>query len=349
MRNNNSYHEINMRKVKARLEEHLSLLPDFCTAFFRAKEDRLEPRTQCGYAEDLLIFFRYLAENNDTEPKKIRIEALKELNTQDIERFLKYITHYEWNGEEYHNSEAGKQRKLSSLRMLFRYLCKIEELDRDPTALVDMPKRHKKNIIILSKSKIGLLLDTIENGGKAEHYQQRAKLEKNRLRDMAIIMTLLGTGIRISELVGLNMSDVDFTDNKLNIIRKGGDEDSIYFGDDVENALKEYLFSEEHGSRATFSPGKDEPAVFISQQHRRITVRSVQKMVRIYADMAFGAGNRITPHKMRSTYGTTLYEETHDLELVSVALGHSSIETAKKHYVRFKEEQKKRAAIPVRK
>ncbi len=344
------YHDETITKAKARLKKLVSELPPYCQGFFRSKKDTHEPRTQCGYAEDITLFFRYL---NLTYGKRypkiteIPIETVKSLDVKDIEGYLEYIEDYEKDGRRYTNGESGKQRKLAALRMLFRYLCKDGILDKDPSALVENPKRHRKEIITLSEKEKKKLIEIIRKGWKYDSYQERISVERNRIRDTAIIILLLGTGIRVSELVGLDMADVDLSEKKLHIIRKGGNEDHVYFNEQVKEFLKEYTNGEESGTRNSFLNDSNEPALFLSKQHKRLTVRAVEKMVKRYADKAFGKGNKISPHKMRSTYGTELYELHHDLELVTEALGHSSILTAQRHYVKFPEKRKKQAAIKV--
>ncbi len=346
-----TYHDKTILKTKAKLKKLIAELPQYCRELFHSKKDTLEPRTQYGYAEDITLFFRYLITTNEEysgmKIKNLPIRAIQSLEVKDIENYLEYIEDYKKDGIRYTNGESGKQRKLASLRTFFRYLIKKRILDKDPASLADMPKQHRKEIVTLSEKEKKKLIGVIQNGWKYKSHQERASVERNRTRDMAIVMLLLGTGIRVSELVGLDMADVDLSEKKLHIIRKGGNEDHVYFNEQVKSHLKEYMNGEGNGRRSDFLKDIHEPALFLSRQHKRLTVRAVEKMVKEYANKSLGAGNRISPHKMRSTYGTELYELHHDLELVTEALGHSSILTAQRHYVKFPEERKKKAAIKV--
>ena len=154
---------------------------------------------------------------------------------------------------------------------------------------------------------------------------------------------LLGTGIRVSECVGLNISDVDFKNNGILIHRKGGKEVTIYFSDEVKEALQNYcdervLILEESGH---------EGALFLSMQNKRMSVRSVENLVKKYARI-ISPLKKITPHKLRSTYGTNLYKETGDIYLVADVLGHSDVNTTKKHYAAIEDDRRRSARNAVK-
>ena len=164
--------------------------------------------------------------------------------------------------------------------------------------------------------------------------------KQTQIRDMAILTLLLGTGIRVSECVGLNLDDVDFDNNAIRVIRKGGNEALVYFGDEVEKALLDYI----QGPRKEVqTKSGHENALFISMNNTRITPRSVERLVKKYARLVTTV-KKITPHKLRSTFGTALYQETGDIYLVADTLGHKDVNTTKKHYAALDEERKRRAA-----
>ena len=173
--------------------------------------------------------------------------------------------------------------------------------------------------------------------------QQAAFHKKTKVRDLALITLLLGTGIRVSECVGLDIKDVDFKNNGILIRRKGGYEAVVYFGDEVCNALELYL--EERGKIIPESGHED--ALFLSLQNKRISVRAVEKLVKKYAQ-AVTSLKKITPHKLRSTYGTSLYRETGDIYLVADVLGHKDVNTTKKHYAAQDDERRRQAANVVK-
>ncbi len=154
---------------------------------------------------------------------------------------------------------------------------------------------------------------------------------------------LLGTGIRVSECVGLDIKDVDFDNDGIKVRRKGGYEAIVYFGEEVREALLDYMDEREHMIPAT---GHEE-ALFLSMQNRRMAVRSVENLVKKYASRVTTL-KKITPHKLRSTYGTTLYQETGDIYLVASVLGHKDVNTTRKHYANMDEERRRQAANVVK-
>jgi site-specific recombinase XerD len=203
---------------------------------------------------------------------------------------------------------------------------------------VDFPKRHAKNIIRLEINEIAKLLDDVESG---EHLTERQKKyhRYTKSRDMAIISLLLGTGMRVSECVGIDIGHIDFDLNGVKVTRKGGSESILYFGGEIEDALKGYLLRRnEIQARAA-----DKDALFLSLQNRRISVRAIEKLVKKYARLVTTL-KKISPHKLRSTYGTQLYRETGDIYLVADVLGHADVNTTRKHYAEMDENRRKTAA-----
>lgn len=232
---------------------------------------------------------------------------------------------------------------MSALRSFYGYYFKHQIIEKNPTLFVDMPKLHEKAIVRLDTDEVASLLDFVEHGGDELTGQKKVYYEKTKNRDLAIITLLLGTGIRVSECVGLDIQDVDFKNNGITVVRKGGNEMVIYFGEEVEHALKQYLYTTREA--ATPLP-EHENALFLSTQRRRMGVQAVENMVKKYARQVT-PNKKITPHKLRSTYGTTLYKETGDIYLVADVLGHKDVNTTKKHYAAIDEERRRMAAKAV--
>ena len=233
-------------------------------------------------------------------------------------------------------------RKISSLKSFYNYFFRTEKLTTNPAALVQLPKLHEKEIIRLDVDEVALLLDAVEQGdGLTE--KQKTFHNRTRLRDLAMLTLLLGTGIRVSECVGLDISDVDFDNLAIKVRRKGGYEDVVYFGEEVEEALLSYLDQRKH----MIPMSGHEDALFLSLQNRRMAVRSVENLVKKYASLVTTT-KKITPHKLRSTYGTTLYQETGDIYLVADVLGHKDVNTTRKHYAAMKDDHKRKAAKTVK-
>lgn len=360
-----TYHQQNDIENIRRLREILSTLPYFVKDYFRAMESTTSTKTRISYAYDIRIFFRFLIEENplykNYKTSDFRLNDLDQLQAVDIEEYQEYLKLYQKkivaagaesdiDAEEkafikdVTNGELGLKRKMSALRSLYAYLYRYEMIKNNPTVLVDMPKLHDKAIIRLDVDETARLLDFIEHGGDGLTGQKKVYYEKTKERDLAIVTLLLGTGIRVSECVGLDITDVDFNNNGIKVTRKGGAEMIVYFGEEVEKALKNYI----NGSRKQVIPQEGhELALFYSTQKRRIGVGAVENLVKKYAKQVTPL-KKITPHKLRSTYGTTLYQETGDIYLVADVLGHKDVNTTRKHYAAQDENRRRMAAKAVK-
>lgn len=340
------YHEEVDIRNELKLRELLTALPPFCKQFFIGIESRTQSRTRLAYAYDLACFFDYLHENNPVckkmDIKDFPIDLLDQIKPMDIEEYLYYLKVYEKDGVAHTNDERGLKRKLASLRSFYNYLYKNEMIDTNPAVKVDMPKIHEKNIIRLDIDEVAMLLDEVESG-KCLTKRQQMYHERTKTRDLALLTLMLGTGIRVSECVGLDADDVDLKNNGIKVHRKGGAEVIVYFGDEVREALCEYM-AERNGITAVEG---HENALFLSMQNKRISVRAVENLVKKYSRQVTTLKN-ITPHKLRSTYGTSLYRETGDIYLVADVLGHKDVNTTRKHYAEIEDDRRRKAARFVR-
>ena len=331
---------VNTLKLRAVLRE----LPEFCNEFFVGIGTRTSVLTRLNYAYDLRTFFNYLigevrkfkGENMDT----FGYDALSKVTSQDIENFVDYLSLYFKDDKERTNTERGKYRKLAAVRSLFKYLYNHDKLEQDVASKVSLPKIHEKEIIRLDVNEVADLLDEAESGDMLSG-RQKAFHQLTNVRDTAILTLFLGTGIRISELVGLNIEDVNFESNSFTVTRKGGNRVVLYFSDEVAVALLKYL-----EIRDTDKFPSEERALFLSLQKRRISVRATENLVKKYAKLVSPL-KKITPHKLRSTYGTSLYRETHDIYVVAEVLGHKDINTTKKHYAALSDDIKRDASTKV--
>ena len=330
----------------ARTREILETLPRFCRQYIRGIEENTSTRTRLAYIYDIRTFFEFLHERNSVLSKMditdYKLDILDHITREDIEEYMEYVTLYDKEGKELSNEEFGKARKISSIRSLYNYFYKVELIETNPPALVRTPKLHEHEIIRLEPDEVANMLDQVEGGEGLTKAQKRFH-DKTKNRDVAMITLLLGTGIRVSECVGLDLNDVDFRNNGIRVHRKGGYDAVVYFGDEVEAALKAYL-----EERKEILPQQgSENAVFLSLQNKRISVRAVENLVKKYAQTVTTL-KHITPHKLRSTYGTTLYKESGDIYLVADVLGHKDVNTTRKHYAAQTDENRRRAARIVR-
>lgn len=339
------YEDVNI-KNELKLRKLLKKLPEFCKHFFIAIETTTSSRTRISYAYDLICFFDYLKNNNptlkNTDITTLPMSILDQIKPTDIEEYLYYLKVYEKDGKAHSNQERGLKRKLSSLRTFYKYFFNNEMINTNPSVKVEMPKIHEKNIVRLDVDEVAILLDQVESGEDLTEKQKKFH-DKTKVRDLAIMTLMLGTGIRVSECVGLDLDDVDFKNNGIKIHRKGGKEVVVYFGDEVRETLLSYL--EERKNIVPMDGSTN--AFFLSLQKKRIGVRSVEKMVKKYSRLVTTIKN-ITPHKLRSTYGTTLYRETGDIYLVADVLGHSDVNTTRKHYAAQEEDRRRYAAKVVK-
>lgn len=343
-----TYHEQKNIDNTLRLREILKTLPPFAKDYFRAIEPTTSARTRISYAYDIRVFFQFLLDENPAFRSKtmndFTVEILDAIKPVDIEEYLEYLKVYRTDENNMKtNGERGLKRKMVSLRGFYAYYFKRELIRTNPTVLVDMPKIHDKAIVRLDVDETASLLDYIEHCGDSLSGQKKVYWEKTKTRDLALVTLLLGTGIRVSECVGLDIGDVDFKNNGIKVVRKGGNEMVVYFGEEVERALRSYL---EERSGITPLAGH-ENALFLSTQKKRIGVQAVENLVKKYARQ-ITTTKKITPHKLRSTYGAALYQETNDIYLVADVLGHKDVNTTKKHYAAMDDQRRRQAATAVR-
>ena len=297
----------------------LSTLPDYVMDFFLDENTRYQPKTKLAYAVDLRVFFWWII---DTAPQDINRAKLSEVTKQDLDKlrardinlYMMWLEQYEMpdfvtgKKEVYENSPSGQKRKLAVLKSFFKFLYREEYILQDPTALVKTPKIKEKEIFILSEGEKDRILNEADTGrSKADH--AKSFHSHSKYRDMAILSTFLGTGIRVSELVNINLYDLDFTEQRILVTRKGGNREYVYFNSTVLDALTDYL-DIERASLAKIDPEKDEDGpLFVSNRGTRITVGRVEQIVKEYAHYILPASSKSTPHTLRKTYGTELYQK----------------------------------------
>ena len=339
-----SYYEEREINCIERLNEIIALLPYYVRDFFIGVEPRTSALTRLNYGYDLRIFFDFLSKKvfKGKEIAQISLEDLSKLYASDFEYFLSYLSYYNINGKEERCTETGKARKLSTLRAFYKHFFNKNMLPANTPSKVLMPKIHEKEIIRLEsndkKDEVGDILHVVESGNGLSK-RQATFHNATKYRDSAIITLFLGTGIRISELVGLNVDDIDMKSNSFVVTRKGGNRSVLYFNDEVASALN--LYYEDRLTDNNIS--ENEKALFLSLQNKRISTRTVQELVKKYARI-ISPLKKITPHKLRTTFGTNLYKQTGDIYVVASILGHKDVNTTKRHYAAQSEEIRKNAS-----
>ena len=343
MDNENYYVKRNITDLD-KIAELLEKLPPFCADYFLGIETRTSSQTRLKYAYDLRIFFDFLCQRKfkNDDVLDLTLQHLEAVTHSDIELFLSYLTHYRFRGKRLSCDERAKARKLSAVRAIFKYFFNKGLIAVDNASKVPTPKLHEKEIIRLDANEVSKLINVAESGqGLTPH--ATGYHNKTKIRDTAILTLFLGTGIRISELVGLDNDSFNFKENSFLVTRKGGNQAILFFSDEVKYALHEYIAEKRNDPKVP----QDENAFFLSMQYKRINVRTVEILVKKYSKMVSPL-KKITPHKLRSTYGTRLYNSTGDIYIVADVLGHRDVNTTKKHYAAITLENRKRVADAVK-
>lgn len=323
-------------------------LPVACSDFINSITMTTSPLTRMAYTIDFGTFCEYACREipyfADKKPREWTDEDLAHFSAKDLHGYADYLTLYMKQQDEseqkiLRNHECGVMRKLSSLRSFFDFLFKAERIPGNIAALVSLPKLHEKPILYLINEEVERLLE-IAGSGEELTAHQKSYHQLTRTRDIAILMLFLGTGIRVSECVGIDIDDLDFHLNAVLVTRKGGNQVILYYPPEVAQALKDYLAVRKEIEAL---PGHQN-ALFLSLQRKRIGQRAVQLMVKKYCSIAVPLKKRMSPHKLRSTYATRLYNETEDIYLVADALGHSDVNTTRKHYAAMSDKRRREAA-----
>ena len=342
MKKDSYYIKRNIQDID-KIAELLDELPSFCEDYFMGIESNTSCQTRLKYAYDLRIFFDFLHKKRfkSVEIQNFTLDMLEQVTHNDIEFFLSYLSRYSYNGKYLSCDERAKARKLSAVRALFKYFFNKGMISTNNSAKVPTPKQHDKEIIRLEADEVSELIVRVESGeGLPPHAS--GYHTKTRVRDTAILTLFLGTGIRISELVGLDNDSFNFADNSFLVTRKGGNQAILFFSDEVKYALQEYIAEKQNDPKVP----KNEHAFFLSMQYKRINVRTVELLVKKYSKLVTPL-KKITPHKLRSTYGTRLYRATQDIYVVADVLGHRDVNTTKRHYAAISEDNRRAVADKV--
>ena len=304
-----------------KLFHYCSKLPDLAESFLLETGTERAISTRLQYGLELTKFFEYLESYSpifcDVAPKEITSDMLGEISSQDISR---YLTIFKDSGM----AERSLARKRAAISSFFTYLVNNKKIEYNPVAAATKVKVHEKDHVeYLNMEEQLQLLETAESGAGLDKrkIKYHGKYEK---RDYAIILLFLDTGLRVSELHKLNISDVDFEGNVLYVIRKGGNTQRVFFSDDAGNALRSYY--DERLEKENELTG-DMP-FFVTLKGNRLAIRSIQELVKKYTRAAaVGRPGGLSPHKMRASFAMESYAIDHDLLALQRAMGHSSITT----------------------
>lgn len=289
-------------------------------AAYKSGIQNCSPKTVSEYLLDLRTFLRYIVAKRAGADTTEELEApdirhldlafMGSIKTSEIYAFLQYT------GSVRGNLWAAKARKLTSIRMFYRYLVnKTKQLEVNPTADIESPKPRRTLPKFLSLEESLSLLDAVKNDTTS----------KTVVRDYAIITLFLNCGMRVSELVGIDLADIHREMRSLRVTGKGAKERMIYLNDACREALGEYMAQRMMAENAFATREK---ALFLSSRNRRISVKTVQWMVYKYLDLA-GLGDRhLSVHKLRHTAATLMYQSGGvDVRVLKDILGHEQLNT----------------------
>ena len=295
------------------------LLRDFLTYHETIKGQ--SPRTIAEYYLDLRMFLRFIKLMRNDMPittrlddipiKDIDINFIRGINTSDIFDFLSYLANDRIPNPDSPAPDRGietaaRARKLSSLKSFFKYLTvRTKLLEDNPVADLEYPKLRKSLPKYLTLEQSSALL--------------RAASGQNQKRDYAILMIFLNCGIRRSELVGLNLTDV--YEDRIRVIGKGNKERFVYFGSACKKAIDDYL---PERNKQVLS---DNRALFGSRDSNRISVSAVHRLVKKYLLMAGLDPESFSAHKLRHTAATMMLSGGVDVKTVQEVLGHENLNT----------------------
>lgn len=278
------------------------------------------PNSIKEYNYDLAMFLRFIKMHfkltDETDLKEIKInditlDTIKKIKLDDIHAFLAYMT------SEFHSKPATRARKVSSIRIFFKYLTrKAKLIEIDPAQDLETPKLDKRLPKYLSLDDSRKLLSTTLNEDN-----------RNYERDYAIIALFLNCGMRLSELVGINIQDIDFNEYKLNVVGKGNKERTIYLNKACISALNDYL-SVRPKQGIKHDNKNSEKALFLSERRTRISNRTVEAIVDKQLKAANLDSRKYSVHKLRHTAATLMYQYGQvDIRALQELLGHESIST----------------------
>ncbi len=301
------------------LDEFPPVLREF--ASYKTAIQGCSQKTADEYLLDLRTFFRYLlAKERDIDPdsdefceidiRGIDIDYIKNITPDLIYDFLLYT------GNVRKNMWAAKARKLSAIKMMYKFFTiKRGYFEENPSANIESPKKKKTLPKVMSLEEAKLLIDAVRNDTES----------KNRLRDLCIITLFLNCGMRLSELVGINIPDIEREFQHIRVLGKGNKERIIYLNEACKKVLVEYL--SEVRLTEKYKNIKDK-ALFFSNRDTRITDKMVQKIVYKYLDMAGLGSKHYSTHKLRHTAATLMYQSGKvDIRVLKDILGHEQLST----------------------
>lgn len=322
MAKNSKWYESKEMRLNNKLNTIIIKFPHFARDYITTKRVRLTTNTLIIYAYAIQSFLNFLLESESKENDSgitihdLKVDEMKMVGTQELMAYEKYLQQ-ESNVSDYDNSYRTIAYKFSILKGLYNHMRSKDWINKNPFDNYKVSGYKEKNDCNhLSVEEVQDLFQSIIDLSNCKSDHQAAYLKKSQLRDYTILLLILNTGIRVSECQGLDIQDIDLSEDRLVVARGRQKQSYIYFNDKVCDVLRNYLLYRKQ--METKFP--DEAALFLSIRRTRISVRAIQKLVSKVAAMDIKEKS-VTPRMLRNTYGVELYKETKDVQLVGAVLG----------------------------
>lgn len=330
------------KKTHNNANEIIETLPIYCQTYFDNKSGRHSANTALSYAAEIRKFLMWLLDNvpdlENCSLSEIPIETIDKLDDTDAGHYMRFISSLK---------SSSKKHTIAALNGLIKYLIRTKRIHGpNPFDEAKVNAEQHKVVYLDNEEKAAFLQAVVEGDGLLK--KQKKYYEKNGVRDTAIAMLFFATGLRVSELVGIDIDDIDFKNHSIRVTQKGKDEsdDYVYMSDESEGALREYLEIRE----SLYDPLKTERALFLNhgrnikdedgnsvkQSGYRITVKSTERLIKRYKDAA-NITKKITPHRLRATFAMDVLEAKGDLRLTQQLMHHKNVQTTQLYTTREKE------------
>ncbi len=299
--------------------EYCDRLPDCCQSFLLETGAETASTTRLAYARELSWFFEYMISFSpvfcDLKLNEIELKEIRQIVPSDVSRYITFSL-------DHGNTKRTVARKRAALSSFFSYLERNKLINFNPVLAAQKVKiKQSDSVLHIDINDQLKLLNSVDSGSNLDTKKQKYH-DRYRERDYALLLLLLDTGIRVSELNQLNIEDVDLDDCSMVIVRKGGDTATVYFSDETRQALDNYI---ELRRSFDFALLGSDP-LFTTLKGSRLCVRAIEKMVKKYTESSLpGIGAKLSPHKMRASFAMAFYEEEKDILALQRKLGHKNL------------------------
>lgn len=310
-------------EAKKAMEKKLNKLPEIFTSFYNWMDARDKTYTTMNnYINHVVDFMEYYTKGKNNKT------FYKSVTDEDIERYMNHIKRRYINGEKIETGDDIRAARWSSLNTFYKFLTQKKYIQENPMLQTERPKiRTKHSVTYMTPEEINSVFARIEKEGRP--------MTKNR--DACIVALGLGTGLRVSAIVNINVEDIDFKTSTIKVIEKGRKTREIKFSNHLRKALLVW-----YKDRELFFGGEETGPLFISQKKNRMSVDSVQAVVKKYTDHL---SKHITPHKLRSSAAMNLYSSGVGILTIASILGHENITTTQRYTEAYEEEKQNATSI----